>query len=468
MIDQPDENRHSKPQYMIDEGDIKKQQGIMNSMTTMLISLLKHPVTKRLSIAIPLATGIGLIRSWLGFEQSALIGLVSGIVAYFIADGIFLEPEERKNKFKNGVVFIKENLTAVVKYSVLLSVIAFFYGAHEKPSDPTVSQIQHLVEMFGLFLVLMCPMFTGFFSTIVNGDYSSMMPSMGRVITGVAVYSLVLWAIGQYGVDTKEWMITNPNEAAVAGVSILLVWFILKLSSGTQYSYANIERGGTVGYAMRGSSVLPKHTDRDTKYTAAHESGHALVYAALGCLPPGIELVIQDNGGIDGSLGYISGINSDHQLNEKTFSEWFMLVLLAGKYGESFAFGENTLGSTNDHQRWLNLAKTYLSNHFDGIFYSDPQNRFEQELNEEKLDKLQYSQKAILESLFSKNAQVFESLSSELLAKRKMGRDDLIPHLSRVIIPDELPLPLGDFNEFSSEWPKELGFYTDKDRSPKQ
>lgn len=449
---------------MIDGGGMKRQQGIGAFLT----NVLKHPATKRLSIAIPLATGIGLIRSWLGFEQSALIGLVSGIAAYFIADGIFLKPEERKNRFKNGVEFIKENFAGVVKYSILVSITAFFFGAHEKSSDPTVAQIQQLVEIFGLFLVLMYPMFTGFFRTIVNGDYSSMMPSVGRVITGIAVYSLVLWAVGQFGVEMKEWIITNPNEAAVAGVSFLLVWFILKLSSGAQYSYAaNIERGGTAGSAMVGTRVLPKNTERDIKYTAAHESGHALVYAALGCLPPGIELVIKDNGGIDGSLGYISGINSDHQLNEKTFSEWLMLVLLAGKYGESFAFGENTLGSTNDHQRWLNLAKTYLSNHFDGIFYSDPQSKFEQELNEEKLEKLQCSQNTMLQTLFSDNAQVFESLSGELLEKRTMGRDELMPHLSRVVLPDDFPMPLGAFNEFSSEWPKDLGLYTDNDRNPK-
>lgn len=439
----------------------------MNSLVTKLVSLLKHPVTKRLSIAIPLATSIGLIRLWLGFEQSALIGLVSGIAAYFIADGIFLGAEERKNKFKNGVEFIKENFATVVKYSVLVSVIAFFFGAHEKSTDPTIAQIQQLVEIFGLFFVLMYPMFIGFFRTIVNADYSSMIPSVGRVITGIAVYSLVLWAVGQFGADTKEWIITNPNEASVAGVSFLLVWFILKFSSVAQYSYAaNIERGGTAGSAMVGTGVLPKHTERDAKYTAAHESGHALVYAALGCLPPGIELVIKDSGGIDGSMGYISSINSDHQLNEKTFSEWFMIVLLAGKYGESFAFGENTLGSTNDHQWWLNLAKTYLSNHFDGIYYTDPQSKFEQELNEEKLEKLQSSQKAMLETLFSDNRKVFDSISSELLEKRKMVRDDLIPHLSRVTIPDDFPMPLGRFDEFSREWPNNLGLYTHNDRNP--
>lgn len=234
-----------------------------------------------------------------------------------------------------------------------------------------------------------------------NNNYKILSVGKGETIVDLrmiticmAAYLLAFWAVGQFGSEMKELIITNLNETAIGGGFFLLLWLILKIYYKADYLYnANIERERTASFTMRGASALPKQTERDDKYTAAHESGHALVYAALGCLPPGIELVIKDNVGIDGSLGYISGINSDHQLNEKTFSEWLMLVFLAGKYGESFAFGENTLGSTNDHQRWLNLAKTYLSNHFDGIFYSDPQNKFEQELNEEKLKKLQCSQK---------------------------------------------------------------------------
>ncbi|MDY0362670.1 MAG: hypothetical protein RBR08_14560 [Desulforegulaceae bacterium] len=211
----------------------------MDSLTAKITRLLKHPVTKRLLIAIPLAVGIGLIRSWLGFEQSALIGLMSGIAAYFIADGIFLDPIERKNKLKSGVEFIKENVTAVVKYCLLLSVIAFFFGAHKKPSDPIISQIQQMVEIFGLLLVLIYPMFMGLYRAIVNvglyraivnvGLYRAIV-NVGRVISGIAVYSVVLWMIGQYGIYIKEWIMTNPNEALVAGVSFLLLWFILKIS----------------------------------------------------------------------------------------------------------------------------------------------------------------------------------------------------------------------------------------------
>ena len=430
-------------------------------MTSLFIKLLKHPLIKRLLITILFAAGIGLIWSWLGFEQSMQAGLVLGSAAYFIAGVILLGAGERKLKVKSIVLFIRGNIKTIAKYSILLSSIIFFFSSQEKPSDPMIAQIQNQIEIFGLFIVLMC-LITGHIRTIAHGNYSFMMSSMRKVITGLAIYSLTLWAIGQYGVDIKEWMIATPNAAAVVGIS-LLMFVLMMITDDAPYSYVKDEREG---YACRASArfaVTPKLTERDIKYTAAHESGHTLVYASLGSLPPGIELVIKNNGDTDHVLGYISAINSEHRLSEKTFSEWFMLVLLAGKYGESFAFGENTLGSTNDHQRWLSLATTYLSNHFDGIFYSDPKNKFEQELNEEKLEKLQCSQKAMLEILFSKNKPVFESLSSDLLSKRKMGRDDLIPHLSQVTLPENFPLPLGNFNEFGREWPKELGLYTDND-----
>lgn len=68
--------------------------------------------------------------------------------------------------------------------------------------------------------------------------------------------------------------------------------------------------------------------------------------------------------------------------------------------------------------------------------------------------------------MFSNNAQVFESLSAELLKKRKMGREELIPHLSRVVLSDDFPMPLGVVNEFKREWLEELGLYVDNDRNP--
>lgn len=96
---------------------------------------------KRLSIAAPFVVGAGLIRSWAGFEESKLTGFMVGIAAYFIADWLLLRTQEQ-NRFKNVVKLIKENLFTIVKYSALVSIIVFFFGTHERPSDADAALIQ--------------------------------------------------------------------------------------------------------------------------------------------------------------------------------------------------------------------------------------------------------------------------------------------------------------------------------------
>lgn len=103
------------------------------------------------------------------------------------------------------------------------------------------------------------------------------------------------------------------------------------------------------------------------------------------------------------------------------------------------------------------MARTYLSNHFDGIYYNDPANKFEHEASEEKLNRLQEKQIEMLNVLFSENKDVLNNLSSDLLCKRSMGRDELTAHLSKVVLAHNFPLPLGYFKDFGGDWPQDCG-----------
>jgi hypothetical protein len=277
-------------------------------------------------------------------------------------------------------------------------------------------------------------------------------------ILSFAYYSLTLWAIGKFGDDVNTWVVAHPNDSVAIVVAAVLVSFLIKISFSSPRFVGYIPRGESGGAGGTIIAARPKLTERDHRYTAAHEAGHALVYAALGRLPPGIQLVIEESVNIDRVFGYISGINCHHALTEKTFAEWKMLVLLAGTMGEMVEFGETTLGSEGDHDKWLSIARRYLANHLDGIYYSEPQNKFEHEHNISKLEAFQRKQKLVLEQLFNRNLGVFKELQTALLEKRTMGRKDLIPYLSRVSIPDDFPLPFGKFKDFKQDWPyKELG-----------
>jgi len=199
---------------------------------------------------------------------------------------------------------------------------------------------------------------------------------------------------------------------------------------------------GVSGAAALSSGGASKPTARDNRYAAAHEAGHALLYAALGDrLPTDVKLVINNHSDGRCAVGFITDVPSQHQLAEKSFVEWYMLVFLAGKLGEEFIHGGSTLGSRSDYLRWLGLARSYLANHYRGIYYVEPQNMLEQKQNEDKLEALRTEQLAMLGSFFNSNADVFKELVGTLLEKREMGRDDLIPFLGRVKLPLNFPLP---------------------------
>ena len=110
--------------------------------------------------------------------------------------------------------------------------------------------------------------------------------------------------------------------------------------------------------------------------------------------------------------------------------------------------GESTLGSSNDHARWLDLAKEYLANHHQGMYYTEPKDELEQKQNEAQLRALQAAQLKMLSRFFDLNSQVHQELADALLEKRTLTRKDLVPFLSRVRLPSGFPQPFGAVDTF--------------------
>ncbi len=344
-----------------------------------------------------------------------------------------------------------ENWFEIAFHGTLLSMILFFNSTYAKPTDPFMQEVQAYVTSLGMLAIMLNLVLQTVFLTFTN--------LVRGIAISFALYSFVLWLFGQYADRLKEWIDLNPTDAVIICISATVVIAIQLLSSKFSPSVDNrIVRPAVIPSSIAQSRTPPKPTQRDCKYIAAHEAGHALVYAALGALPPEIKVAINEHESRDGVLGYVSGIYSAHRLNEKIFTEWSMLVMLAGRVGENIAFGQNTSGSANDNQRWLEGAKSYLSNHFDGIFYIDPKNEFEFNRNEENLEQLRKKQLEMLSELFSLNLSVFKALSETLLAAKVLTRNDLIPFLEKVEIPNGFPQPLGLISDFKREFPAESGY----------
>lgn len=410
-------------------------------MTRGIKRLLPHPVTKRLAVAVPLTLCILLLRLWAGYEPFALIGLLTIIGAYAAADFLVCTPQEYRGRLRfireGAATLVGEHAGTIVIVILCAAVSIATLGNSGAPKEAVVTEVMLDVKFFGLVTILF---YTGGRALLLLLSRTAPSTVIEQTALFAAAYHVALWLIGHTGDRVYRWMRANPGAAASVLIAAAIVWMILRVSSG--------RRSAQSEYVARGMAVFPPRelTERDTRYTAAHEAGHALVYAALGRLPAEVKVAINDRPGADGVLGFVTGIHDRHRLPEKTFAEWRMLELLAGKMGES-TLGETTLSGSNDHLQWYNLACLYLSNHCRGLFYAEPQNRFEWEQREAKLEALHREQLRTLKSLFDLNAEVFRQLADALLERRTLARDDLIPFLVCVKLPEGFPRPSGSIVE---------------------
>ncbi|GJI56969.1 hypothetical protein HEMROJRC1_20810 [Rodentibacter sp. JRC1] len=233
-------------------------------------------------------------------------------------------------------------------------------------------------------------------------------------------------------------------------ISIIVKITIKNLSrSLLKNSLREIEKGEE-GFA----SATKNCTLKDLHRIAAHEAGHLLVYAALGQLPNGVKAEVKTQTDHTNSLGYVTGVISKGVTFSRLFSEWQMLMILGGRVGESTLLNDNTLGSIEDHQRWLNAAKSYLSNYFTEIFYPDAQSEFEAKHNNEQLLVLKNKQEDLLQQFFALNMEHLTVLKETLQQQKVMLAEDIIAFFQQANIrfPDNFPLPFGQFDKFSSQW----------------
>tara|TARA_B100000678_G_scaffold56149_2_gene45093 strand:+ start:1899 stop:2774 length:876 start_codon:yes stop_codon:yes gene_type:complete len=272
---------------------------------------------------------------------------------------------------------------------------------------------------------------------------------------GLTVYAIALWSIGEGGDEIFQWVTANPGGAVViVATAIICRWIIKANAVRLPFASGESPQLGVQTEGMASAALvrapLPQ-TPRDIHYTAAHEAGHALIFAALGGLPADMKMVLNEQAAEGDPLGFVIALSSKHRLHEKAFAEWYMSVFLSGRIGEEVIHGDSTLGSGNDHKRWLSIAHQYLACHYRGMYYLAPETRWEHEQNDGQLVALQTEQTALLRTLFEMNTEVFKALTHKLLDKRELSRDDLSPLLSRVCLPEAFPLPLGPFDGFGRD-----------------
>ena len=173
-------------------------------------------------------------------------------------------------------------------------------------------------------------------------------------------------------------------------------------------------------------------SEKDKKYTAVHEIGHAIFYAYLKKIPDDFRVVINNES--KGVLGYVTFFENGTIVEEKKYAEWLMFVYLAGNRAEKFIYGDSTLGGMSDYHSWCQLAKKYLKNGNKGVFYINPENEYEHQENQQKMEDLKLSQEKIIDDFFKENKELIIEFSDTLMKKGNMSKKDCAPFFEKVNI----------------------------------
>lgn len=340
------------------------------------------------------------------------------------------------------------------KIPIYLFASFYFLLSKHQPETDIVIQSVKWFDIFGVAFIVLYPLYSHFLHTLKYGNHDfKSLPEWNLWVTKTATHYLCLsWALSRYGDHAYLSIKQNPEPA----IALVVVLFLL-LSIYRRNRIPDGERLKVLpaAYTARSKRAIAPATvsAEDVALIAAHEAGHAMLYGALPELPDGFEINVAEES-IDGApLGYVTGLLRDRALNDLVYIEWLMLMLLAGKQGEHFRHGEYSIGSISDHQKWLGLAQTYLSNHVGGIYYIDPETEMEIESNERKLMLLQERQIATIRHFFEVNEEVYRDLYRRLLQNRKMSKTDIYPLFKRLIFTEGVPRPTGEFSTYMEREP---------------
>ncbi|MFJ7794529.1 hypothetical protein [Pseudomonas sp. NPDC096950] len=386
-------------------------------------------------LAITAGLAIGFIVYWL--SGSPYASCFASFIGYQSADLVLRGSAYRKTAFLAVKRHFQQSWFAILLGAFYLVVSLLFAEDTQRPETEFTEAVYSGFQRFGV-LVLAFFAFRPIFNAGINGEPARYL----EVIKAIACYFGMLWLLGHYGDQALEAAISSPESAAQYLLVVLLLAGMLWVGNSRNHSKGGYEYLISKGYAtssLHRNTLLP--TTRDKKYTAAHESAHVMCFAALNVFPDDLRVVINERPDCQNLLGYVQGLD-ERCLHSKALTEWFMIMLLAGREGEALISNKPsqvTLGAIGDLARWQALAHEYLQMQDYGIYYCEPKTLQEQQRNELAQAALLGGQLKLLKEFLTMNKQIHAEISECLLDRQQINRAELIPFFEKVEFPSSFP-----------------------------
>lgn len=316
-------------------------------------------------------------------------------------------------------------VTFVMEVTGLFLVWWFLMFREHTAASSFIENIADVTQFVsGIIVVIFCcraPGLTGFIRTFVYGG------------TLIALLPVI---IGKLSDTISQASDENPLFAVVVIVVCCgMVSAVCNLfASDDPAGDVDVREGSPASRTV--SSVHP--TDR--RIAAAHEAGHALMYAAWSPFPAQIQVTVKSTADQSGSLGYVSTGDHPPRLMDKNRETWEMLLSLAGMAGEQDHTGALTSGSVEDTNRWLSHAVPWLVCHLTtDIYYPEPSTPLELASNQRHLVALKAEHNALLAEFFTLNHDLHAKLTYALMPGETLEARHLHPYLAAVQLPDAFP-----------------------------
>jgi hypothetical protein len=319
----------------------------------------------------------------------------------------------------------------------LLGVAYWMLIQVQRPSEPAIRHLLAQFRMYGIFVFSVVPIL----GVMRHKNLGLLFNQWAR---GFAIYAAISFLLGSGHADRLFLTVTDaPLKSAMSVILAVLCFAVVYFSGVLDKKTSRRTHGTYSAPSLLMSTDIPcPATRRDVRYTAAHETGHVILYSAFPNPPDELRIVVHLEASTKGVMGFVSGLNVEHQLTEKTFSEWYMLMCLAGQFGEKHIHAEVTLGNADDVERWMHVAMLYLSSGAGGgIYYQEPKSLLEIQYNEKKLNQLRMRQEQCLEQFFDLNAELINEMYFRVMEQKELDVYDIRDLLRKVNFPADFPRP---------------------------
>ncbi|HCN0658466.1 TPA: hypothetical protein N6K62_003190 [Escherichia coli] len=331
------------------------------------------------------------------------------------------------DQFRTNPPTLASIAARTLRLFVLVTLFWLAASHFQVPDNPYMRVIQKGVILCGILLLAFYS-----FRWIISDQLTHNTPNLGY---GLVILTGIISLIGNAG----DYALLHPQESlpllAIAVISLFVNHVIRPSFQG------NTLTPDTNPVAHHALSSRRKTSSQDRRFIAAHEAGHALIFAACSPYPDDLTVVVKDAQDASNAVGYVNKAQYEHLIIEKVFAEWHMLLSLAGNAGERASTGRETIGAVSDSSSWRAVAATYLSCLQRGMFYHPPSNKLEIEQNEAQMVRLCEEQKALLTQFFELNHDVHARLTQRLLDDGSLKGVQLHPYFEAVTFPPGFPRP---------------------------